>query len=661
MGKQYLIISTLILITSGLFGQSEDLKSIKKSIPVKKIKAVAPSEFSSDIYWFYTKTDTGLWNNKSGKVLATSVQNTSGCRLDTNWIKVYTKSSVELWNWNKEAPLIKSSSDFIIDSIDEFDIQVVVGTNLVGIYQESTKQFYLSDLNNIPNKREKLYFKKASDKWSYDVSCYRNEGNGSISWYGSTGDGWQNTVHVGPIYDKFISVDLFDMNNHGNIYNRETLKKQLTYEGELQQWDSGYVVLSSYDMSYYREDLNPVIEGLALHEYEPEEFATLFGVKLDKCWHLGQGAYLAKKASKYAFIDVTNRREFSEWYDYVHPIGTDSYRNASLYTVLNDNKIHLANDFGITSYAKNLNRIDILESNLGNEYERFDDSLRIRKYKNGNWSSFRVKWNDEALDTLTIISHSHLKGDLLVLSPRAIETPRYRNSLTKYRQGAGVLDTKTFNWKIKPLYHTITPYKGMYIASTPGNSSNTWTKTGFFDNDFKSTGPKELGCHFIVNRRLTVRDANWDFIEMDPTSFKTLQKLDSWKVSYEDTRRKDGFLFLGQFKSRSGYSGEMTIVHIIAPDLKLAPRKGFSWGSYLTDGLIIVNKQPTGIRLEAGAILEGEYEPTAQAIFDLKTKKLLTPWFHEVDESYRTVEITRKKGGATEEYELSELRNKLKP
>jgi hypothetical protein len=615
----------ILLMANDALQAQPNFEKIKKKIPVEDITLVELSPFGDNIFQYYTKSDSGLWNSKSKKIIASHVRNAEISVFSNNWFKYETINSYGIYNIEKNQILFESNHPLHLIESDLTNLLLIVNKEYVGFVDIALNTaYFVSPSTETSNVKLLEETKKGTTTCIYYSDSkklvYRDE-----AFAGAEYSGLIVTHH--PNY----------LMNELNLYSFETGELALTVEGQIYDYDSVVLVKNSKGISYYDDHLTLVFKNVKADEYTLKHFKYLVDGAITKVIYVGNSSiYLCKIGQKRQFYNSTEMLPISPTYDFVFPIGYDQqFKGLSFFTLQESGGLGLFNSKKMEILKPSFHIIEKRIRADGSYWLRADNVF----FDVSKAEMKGISWESSFDKSSMIINHIGVHTNKLVISSRSISADTHDAgyyTASYFDDGSGVLNLEDTTWSIRPRYHTITPFKGHYIAMKIGSTyrNSSWLQTTIFDKGFKPITNKEFGYSFIFNDMLFIRYDGMNLIQYDVEANAVVKQMGRINEFGANFKIIDGYLVLGDnnYFSRTETLKDMDITDIISPtgNLIKVPLKRFQYVELIGDDLVIIARIKKGEPTDRNLF---RLNTDAEAVFDLKTQKIISPW-------YRTIAIT---------------------
>lgn len=626
--KKLAFIILLFVFLASIVQAQPNYEKIKKKIPINDITQVEPSPFGDNIYHYYAKTDSGLWDSKSKKIIVSHVKNAEISAFSNHWFTYSTINSYGIYNIEKsQVPFGSKYPVYLVES-GLSNLLLIVNKEYVGFVDiDINTAYYVRPSSETSTVKLLEETKKETTTCTYYPDSkklvYRDE-----VFAGAEYTGLVVTHHPNYLINEF------------DVYNFETGELAFTVEGQIYDYDSIILVKSSNSISYYDDRLKLVFENVKADEYRLEHFNYLVDASITKVSYLGNSSiYLCNIGAKRQFYNSSGLLPISPTYDFVFPIGYDQqYKGLSYFT------LQEGHGFGLFNSQKK----EVLKTtfNIVEKRLRADGSYWLRadnKFIDISKAEItEIAWESSFDKSSMIINHIGVHANKLVVSSRSISADTHDASYytaSYFDDGSGVINLEDTTWSKWPRYHTITPFKGHFIAMKIGSTyrNASWLQTTIFDKDFKPITDKKFGYSFIYNDMLFIRYDGMNLIQYDVEANRVVRQIGKLNEFGANFKIIEGYLVLGDnnYYSRTETLRSMDITDIISPNGTLikVPIKRFQYVEMIGDDLVIIARIKKGEPTDRNLF---KLRTDAEALFDLRTQKMISPWYKEI--------VTSKKG-----------------
>lgn len=671
-------ISLYFFFISTFLQAQTDLKKLKKSIPAKGIKSLEQSTFSDRLFIYRTKQDTGLWDVNSKKILLKGLKKVSPTPFNQNWITYETSSGYGVYDLSETKPLVSSRSQISLHNSEDSTLIDLISTGVIGFLDVSRNRgFWVSS----SLKEDSVLFDDGEFSFRYEAATselsYGHYEEGLESNFGEDDEGEGEMVTY---FEPQVSL------YHKAGYAWESGKAFSLASGDLKQeniWSAEpwkeYFISSRYGAkSYYDKDLNLIFENLKEDGYEVSHFQRFVDPGITKVEHITRSVYLCMWDSKRRFFSSRDMEPISPFYDFTFAVGKDFlHYGYSFFTVREGSGYGLFNTRRLELFEPTYNLIEKRAFPDGSHWYRVDNQLhRIKSSYN---DSTMVKTWDPETDNSTVLYHLSVEGGNLILSLRRTTADTHDSAhytATDFRDGSGVINLADTTWRIEPEYHTITPYKEHYVVMEPGSfyHNASHLKTTILDKEFKQVSKEEFRASFIYNNMLIVQ-TGMGLATYDIEKRAVVRELGLVNEQDADFQLIDGYLVIGDnnYERRGNKLTDMDISDIISPDGEKIEVPGFH-GRYqkgdrsrrfrfikmIGEGLVIIGRvkkdEPTDEELH-------RLKTDASAIFDLRSRKVITSWSDRIFLNYGGKSVYYKKvlGEEGIDIPVKKIRETFKP
>lgn len=614
-----------------------DLRKIKKQIPVKGITSVEPVSFSDQLFLFQAKSDAGLWDTESQTILISHLKEISVTSYQDNWIFYSATSEYGIYDLNEKNILVHSNSPIFLEYSEDSNLVNIINSEVLGFLDREQNRSYWTKTSAT---QDTTFF----DDGKLGHGCtYSAEDKKITYWYGITEEYEGEEEEEAYGYEEFISIrhQAGYAWESGRVFNLETgqlMLENLFSSGK--EWKGLIVTNTHKGKSYYDKDLNPIFINIKGDEYTLEHFRYLADSSITEAKYIGNTyTYLCKSGHKQRFYSSLDMEPVSQIYDFTFPIGYDFLHDGhSFFTVKECYGYGLFNTWRQEELEPKYTIIEKRAFPDGSYWYRADDDLHlVRRFSSD--SAVVKKWNPAMEKTSTVINHIGVHDDNLVISLRATSADThdsYYYTATDFDPGSGVIDLTDTTWRIEPWYHTITPFKGHYVAMEIGSSyrNASWLQTTLLDKNFEPITDRKFGYAFIFNDMLILK-SGMKYVLYDVEKNKVTRELGLMNETDADFKFQEGYLVIGDnnYETKGQDLTDMDISDIISPkgELVKLPLGRFRFKEMLGEELVIIGRikkdEPTNVDLH-------EQKVDAFAIFDLRTGKLITPWCDRIFRDY---------------------------
>lgn len=599
-------------------------KTVKKAIPVKGIKSVKQTSFSDQLFHYYAKKDTGIWDAAANKILINHMKSANVTSMNGDWLIYQTASGYGVIELKENTALVESRNPIHLAVSKDKNLVNVINLDYVGFLDMKRNAAHVISTGH---RQDATFF---DDGFDGHKCFYENEARTVTYGYGEI-DGFEDYSHIKQVGGFVLEG--------GRLFDISTGEMVKDCKCNAREWRSYIVTHTGGMTSYYNDELQPVFEGLERHDYKLNHFQTFVDKNITEVEYTGEkGVYAVKSGSKTTFYSVRDMQPLSGQFNFVFPIGQDfvhggkswfTYERGEGYGLFNTQR-------GEEIPAKHM----IIQKRAfpdGTYWYRFGNKLRLAT-NNLNDAPTEKTWDPALEKTTTIIYHLGTKNGRLILSKRSTGADTHDSEFytaTRFQEGSGVIILKDNTYQVIPGYHTITPFKGHYVAMRPDYFDNAGNlETVLFDGEFMPAIDKPFGVSFIYNDMLIVRDPKTRYYSIYDIERKRIKRrLGKARDMCGDFQLFDGYLLIGDNNYEDFGSHDfagMDIADIINTKGRLinVPARRFRYVEMLGNDLVIIGRVP---REEPTDISLHRMKMDAYAIFDLKSERIITPWVHRIE------------------------------
>lgn len=642
----YLLLSLVCLfyILAPHVNAQTNLKKIKKEISVKGVKSVKPVPFSDQLYIYQSKNDTGLWDTSSKQVLLSGIKELSPSSFGDSWIDYSTSSEYGIYDVVGKQILVHSPSPMWLKVSSDSNVVNIINSDVIGLIDLRLNQSFWVELQ-LQNDSTLFYSKEFSylyDGESKEVSYGKGDSRDGLWAYEESEEEFGDEEYYEELVRLRHKVGYAWESGRGfNIETGEIVAENLWNITQFRE----YFVTSLYGKkSFYDSDFKLLFKDVRDDQYKIEHFQLFVDEAITKVELVGGHIYMCRFGAKRRFYDALEMEPISPVYDFTFKIGRDFIHGGySYFTAKDGSGYGLYNTDRGELFAPKYRLVEKRSFPDGSYWYRVDNNLySANKVVDSNSST--MSWNPKLENTTTIINHLGIANNHLIVSSRSTSADTHDSSYytaTNFDDGSGVITMKDSSW-VFGYYHTVTPYRGHYIAMKIGSSyrNASWLQTTLFDKDFNSITDEKFGVSFIHNGMLIVL-SGLNLKVYDIEKRKIIRDLGLMNEVDADFRLIDGYLVIGDNNySRKKELIGMDISDLISPkgDLVKVPgfhgryKKGrllnrFRFLEIIGEELVTIGKikkdEPTDRELHSLKI-------DAIAIFDLRSRKIITPWVDRI-------------------------------
>jgi hypothetical protein len=459
--------------------------------------------------------------------------------------------------------------------------------------------------------------------------------------------------------------------NQGILFDPSTGVNKLSFDGTIKEWKDYLLVnkfgYSNSNLSYYDHNLKPIFENVSSKKINHEQFKFFTNKSITDAKYIADDIYLCEIDNGYQFFSGIDMEPVSKPIHNTFAAGFDFYNGGQTYFTVDDKfKLGLFNTLRGEEFATEYSVIEQRMFSDGTIWFRTDNEVQAsKKYKVDD--SKRQNVNPDTLKKSIIQNSARVNGDTLMVSFRKTKADTHDSKYgtsTLFENGSGIFDLSASQWILEPIYHSIIPFKDHYVVMKSGGSQNaSWLTTSILDKKLKPITNKEYGGSFIFNDMLLIRNAGLNsYIEYDVTGNKPKRNLGTLKTMDADFRLKDGYLLIvdNNYNPQTTNLTGMDIIDIISPEGQLVkvPAKRYRYEQILDDELAIVGRIP---ETEPSDKDIDQLSIDAYCLFDIKKRKILTPWSNRIyfNTDDKTINIKQKETDNFTSILITEVRKRF--
>ena len=510
------------------FAQEEiNLKKVRKEIPIKGVKVVEHIDEDSNLLVFKTKTNKGLYDYKTKKILVDTLKFAKEFGYGKEILWYEGKNQYGLIRLEDRKELLRSTIPFNAAESSDTNSVLLTSTEGFGMLDLDRNDVYYVKPHTI--KKKKVFFKQ--EYWNgwenYERSAEYNPTTGVLTYYGYSGDGITTTTNI---YQegKYLLETIAGYTYGGRAIEASTGRLVSNMGAPVESWKNGYSYGYS-TISFWDFDFNILVDDVAIEKLSTEHLKAVFDADISSSRHIINGLYQIEKKGKIQFLSVQNFGIVSSDFDEVYEIGRDTYMGGISYFTRKGNKLGLFN----TTRLETVPAVyDIVETRIlpGGTYAyRAGSEFLMMGKENESYGGWELKSKiphkgKRELDLTILVNHASIDGEKLILSLRKIDPDTHDSHYyteSNYEGGSGI-----FNWKTgrkihhDPTrdFHTYQPYENGYIVQDHRyHFARRYTGVQLFDSSLNAiTKPEQYRSPVVYEGKLYMLDTkSYQFVQYD--------------------------------------------------------------------------------------------------------------------------------------------------
>ncbi|MBN4082067.1 hypothetical protein JYT21_00025 [bacterium AH-315-B15] len=673
----------LVLILNNSFGQiegigeisKEDLskaKAVKKEIPIKGIKKVHPIESEVDLFFFSTKTSTGLYDNSSKSIIFKEIKSLKAPAFGKGIWQFEADGAYGLFRLLDKKLLFKSNVRFKTAESLDTNFILIISEDAFGMFDLERNDCYCVSESNKPANPKKFFSQGYDDSYEpYKRSAAYDPKTDEVVYTGFWSDEIQNSNTMFR-RDGFV-FEYLDGYQHGTqVINAKTAEVKIDFSVDINSWSGGYyeyvygeLGFDEYDYfegrTFYDKDFELLAKEVDINNMSLETFQLLFDKNAFRIDHLEKLDYQISTDSGQYFFSLGTMEYEGGPYDQIIDVGTDLFMSGHAYFIRKGNLLGFYNSQQGEIVPPLYRKVETLAMEDGNYAYRADRQLMKMAGKGDFYDrhfelTAQVPLKGKELLTTSPINHASIENDLLIISSRkseARESEEQPGTLeTDYDHSSGVYNFKAKKWIIEPHYHLFQPFLGHYLAT---KDESIWgrnlTSLEILDKEYEPITTTKYYTPMIYQGKLYVQNEKFELIEFDVVKNKEVKNYGDLDIKAGDFMLWDNHLFMGskKFFSYDATLSGFDIDAVIDPAGEIVQLDaGMELQTPIINGLITVQIYETN--------KEGKREQKGARIYDLRTKKFLTPIVRDISVYSKEVTIFMETSAKEREKNPDKLR-----